>query len=114
MRLACSSEVAFRVARAPLVRSGNGNRYLHTNRYNAAVIGGGITGLTAAYRLMRDPACKNVTLYESQPRLGGWMQSDKVTLDSADSGVGDLILERGPRTLRAGFPTCFPLLDMVC
>ncbi|PYH77701.1 Protoporphyrinogen oxidase [Aspergillus uvarum CBS 121591] len=113
MRLACSSKIALRVARAPLVRNGNGNRCLHTKRYNAAVIGGGITGLTAAYRLMRDPACKKVTLYESQPRLGGWMQSDKVTLDSADSGVGDLILERGPRTLRAGFPTCLPLLDMM-
>ena len=36
------------------------------------IIGGGITGLTTAYRLMND---HNVMVLDAQAKAGGWLQS---------------------------------------
>ena len=80
-----------------------------TKPYNAAVIGGGLTGLTAAWRLVQDPKCQRVTLYEKSPQLGGWLQSERVE-------VGDgkhVVFEYGPRTIRAVQPAVLPMLDLV-
>lgn len=57
-----------------------------------AILGGGISGLSAAYRLAKSlPSCQ-ITLIESSNRLGGWMQSHK--------HEGGVIFESGPRTMR--------------
>ncbi|RMJ26687.1 Protoporphyrinogen oxidase [Aspergillus sp. HF37] len=65
-------------------------------RYDAAVIGGGITGLTAAFRLSEDPNCKKVTLYEKSPRLGGYIESETIPVNG-----GKIVFEHGPRSIRA-------------
>jgi protoporphyrinogen/coproporphyrinogen III oxidase len=53
-----------------------------------AIIGGGVTGLAAAYALERQPV--ETVLFESSSRLGGKLQTEY---------AGDLILERGPDAL---------------
>lgn len=87
-----------------------------------AVIGGGITGLTAAFRLSQDPST-NVTLFEKSSRLGGWLQSTYHDLDfdvcDEDDGrihhVGGprLLYEYGPRTFRGGCPGVLASLELV-
>lgn len=64
-------------------------------RKNIAVLGGGVTGLTAAHYLTREFPNAHVTIYEGSGRLGGWVKSTKV-----DVGSGHAVLEQGPRTLR--------------
>ena len=76
--------------------------------YNAAVIGGGITGLTAAWQLAQDAQCTGVTLYEKSPRLGGWLESETVPVEG-----GKEVFENGPRTLRSTLPGSLPLLYLV-
>lgn len=83
-------------------------RRIHSEPFSAVVIGGGITGMTAAWRLCHDPKCKKVTLYEKSPRLGGWLQSEKVEVEG-----GHVVFEYGPRTLRASKDTSMPMLDLV-
>lgn len=57
------------------------------------MIGGGIAGLTAAYRLARiHPTPKRIVLLEASSRLGGWVHSSR----NADG----VMYEHGPRTLR--------------
>ncbi|KAJ5584318.1 uncharacterized protein N7459_004118 [Penicillium hispanicum] len=75
--------------------------------YNVAVLGGGITGLTAAWRLSEDPECSGITLYEKSPRLGGWVESETVPVDN-----GHVVFEYGPRTLRSAFPASVSMLEM--
>jgi oxygen-dependent protoporphyrinogen oxidase len=112
MRLPCAPSRALIAARTPLAFARNGQRHsVHTGTYNAAVIGGGITGLTTAFRLSQDPKCTKITLYEKQKRVGGWMQSDVDR--SVGKHGGKVVTELGPRTLRAAIPACLPLLDLV-
>ncbi|HEY0967712.1 MAG TPA: protoporphyrinogen oxidase [Opitutaceae bacterium] len=54
-----------------------------------AVIGGGITGLTAAYHLVR--AGRTVRLFEASDRLGGVIRSER---------DGDWLIEAGPNSLQ--------------
>ncbi|KAL4940316.1 hypothetical protein BDV06DRAFT_22802 [Aspergillus oleicola] len=102
---------ALRHFRTPLVFSCNCvRRRLHDKPlpFDVAIIGGGITGLTAAYRLSKDPYCKKVTLYEKSNRLGGWIDSEKFKVDG-----GDIVFEYGPRTLRVSEPASYALLDLI-
>lgn len=110
MRLPCTSSRALRGLRTQLAFPRNGQRHhsLHTKSYDAAVIGGGITGLTAAFRLSQDPTCSKVTLYEKSHRVGGWLLSETIPVDG-----GKVVFEYGPRTLRTAVPACLPLLDLV-
>ncbi|KAJ6008328.1 hypothetical protein N7540_012304 [Penicillium herquei] len=73
--------------------------FLHCQQrtFKAAVVGGGVTGLTAAWQLSHDPQCSEVTLYEKSPRLGGWMSSENISVSD-----GDVLFEYGPRTLKSG------------
>jgi oxygen-dependent protoporphyrinogen oxidase len=64
-------------------------------KYDAAVIGGGITGLTAAFRLSEDPNCKKITLYEKSRHLGGYIESETIPVDG-----GKIVFEHGPRSIR--------------
>ena len=60
-----------------------------------AVIGGGITGLAAAYNLMKELPQAKITIFEQQERLGGWLESEVVPV-----GNGSVLFEWGPRTIR--------------
>jgi hypothetical protein len=60
-----------------------------------AILGGGITGLSAAHYLARELPTIKITIYDSSDRLGGWLQSRRF-----DVGNGNVLFESGPRTLR--------------
>lgn len=64
-----------------------------------AILGGGITGLTAAYYLAQDlPPRSKIVLYEGDSRVGGWVRSERVPVDV--SGVkSEVLFERGPRMM---------------
>ena len=71
-----------------------------------AVLGGGISGLSAAYFLAKkhaDPS--KITLVEASARVGGWMHSVR-----SDSGA---IFEQGPRSLRTAGPAGKAMLKLV-
>nr|CAG4643225.1 EOG090X06SP [Ilyocryptus agilis] len=58
-----------------------------------AILGGGISGLTAAYRLTQiQPTPKRIVLLEASSRIGGWIYSER-----SEDGV---VYECGPRTFR--------------
>ncbi|KAJ1678924.1 oxygen-dependent protoporphyrinogen oxidase [Spiromyces aspiralis] len=87
------------------------------SRPTIAILGGGISGLSAAWyfsrqlpRLPGPLAGARIVLIEREKRLGGWVQSDR-----ADLGGGAMaLLERGPRTLRvAKTQECQAVLEMV-
>lgn len=83
-----------------------------TRSYNAAVLGGGLTGLSAAWKMSKDPECTQITLYEKASRLGGWLQSETVQVKG-----GHVLFEYGPRTIRSVYPGAFPtamLVSTVC
>ncbi|KAJ5686008.1 hypothetical protein N7536_008627 [Penicillium majusculum] len=73
--------------------------------YTAAVLGGGITGLTTAWQLAQDPTCRTINLFEKTDRLGGWINSETVPVDG-----GNVVFEYGPRTLKSSLPGSLPLL----
>jgi hypothetical protein len=85
-------------------------RYASNDAYRQriAVIGGGITGLTAAYILSKRRDI-HVTLYEASQRLGGWIQSKLV-----DVPGGRVLFEQGPRSLRPSIPNGFLTASLVC
>lgn len=60
-----------------------------------AVLGGGISGLATAYFLTREHPTAKITVYERQPRVGGWLHSTR-----KDVKDGSVLFEAGPRTLR--------------
>ncbi|KAL4929825.1 oxygen-dependent protoporphyrinogen oxidase [Aspergillus undulatus] len=111
MRLPCASRYALKHLRKPLAFSRDGSRRcLHdsSKQYDVGIIGAGITGLTAAYRLTKDANCRKVTLYEKSPRVGGWIESERIKVDG-----GEIVFEYGPRTLRVAAPASFALLDLL-
>jgi len=59
------------------------------------IVGGGIAGLAAAYRLAREMRAATVTLIESEPRLGGKILTER---------VGGFILEGGPDSFLSAKP----------
>jgi len=59
------------------------------------VIGGGITGLTAAYRLSSTPEALDITLVEASPRLGGKIRTSSFGGVPVDEGA-DAFLARVP------------------
>ena len=54
---------------------------------NVTIVGGGLTGLTAAYYLGHAKSDWNITLYEQAPRFGGKIQTQR---------VDDFVVELGP------------------
>ncbi|KAL1639003.1 oxygen-dependent protoporphyrinogen oxidase [Diplodia intermedia] len=64
-------------------------------RQNIAILGGGITGLASAHYLRKTLRNANITVYEASPRLGGWLQSQRVEVPG-----GSVLFEQGPRTIR--------------
>ncbi|OQE23186.1 hypothetical protein PENSTE_c009G06841 [Penicillium steckii] len=92
-----------RVGRQPFLTAIRSQR----RAYNVAVVGGGITGLTAAWKLTQDSKCNEITLYEKSHRLGGWMESETIPVDG-----GKVVFEYGPRTLRWSRPAAQSILEM--
>ena len=54
--------------------------------YDVIIIGGGITGLAAAYRLSQSAPSLKVALLEASNRLGGKIKTER---------IGDFVLEAG-------------------
>lgn len=73
-----------------------------------AILGGGISGLVTAHYIIRKIPNVKVTLYESQNRLGGWIQSEYVDVEK-----GMILLESGPRTLRYGTTSSLTVAELV-
>jgi protoporphyrinogen/coproporphyrinogen III oxidase len=70
-----------------------------------AIAGGGVTGLAAAYALeTQTDVPVEVTLLESDSRLGGKVRSDQ---------VGTLLVERGPDALFIRTPAALELLERI-
>lgn len=63
-----------------------------------AVLGGGITGLTAAHYLARHAKNANITLYEASSKLGGWVEGK--TMQVGDGENDRVLFQHGPRMLR--------------
>ena len=76
---------------------------------DVAVLGGGITGLAAAFYLSEALPKSKIVLYEGSSRLGGWLHSTV-----ADVAGGKVVFEQGPRTLRPTNPNGGVTLDLVC
>lgn len=69
------------------------------------MLGGGISGLSAAWNLARCSTPVDVTVYEAASRVGGWMESIKT------SGGG--VFELGPRSLRTAGVSARATMEMV-
>jgi oxygen-dependent protoporphyrinogen oxidase len=70
-----------------------------------AVLGGGISGLSAAWNLARRTPPVEVTVYEAAPRLGGWMETTR----TASGGFFEL----GPRSLRTAGTSSRAAMELV-
>jgi oxygen-dependent protoporphyrinogen oxidase len=77
-----------------------------------AVLGAGLTGLSSAFHLSRRFPDVLITLLEGQSMLGGWVRSEKVTVEAKgiDGSLATVVLEGGPRTLR---PNAKSVLELV-
>ena len=69
------------------------------------IVGGGITGLAAAWELQRQPGPVEVTLIESSDRLGGKIRTEHVVLPD---GSG-LVVEGGPDAFLTSKPAAVEL-----
>jgi len=72
-----------------------------------AVLGAGLTGLTAAYYVRKYLPHARVTVYESSPRLGGWVDTERIEVETAQGGAGYVLFERGARMALTGRPGAF-------
>ncbi len=107
------SRTASRLSARPLVST----RALTTSstlldKKRVAVLGGGISGLTSAYRLAQQlPKDRyDVVLLEGQQRLGGWIQSERIALPSTETTA---LVEKGPRSIRPAGYSGLMMLDLV-
>jgi len=74
-----------------------------------AILGGGITGLSAAYFASRRFPSASITLLEESSRLGGLIGSIHATLENGNT----MICETGPRTLRPHNPRAIATFELV-
>ncbi|KAI0367399.1 Protoporphyrinogen oxidase [Pilatotrama ljubarskyi] len=80
---------------------------------SVAIIGGGLSGLSAAFYISRRfPAHTGtrIALVERSPRLGGWVRSERVRVKDRYGRQADVLLESGPRTLR---PTSKAIMELI-
>jgi oxygen-dependent protoporphyrinogen oxidase len=74
------------------------------------ILGGGLAGLSSAYHLSRKFPDTPITVLEEQPRLGGWVRSERVKVQDDMGHMSSVLLEAGPRTLR---PIAKSVLELV-
>lgn len=77
-----------------------------------AILGGGLSGLSAAFHAARRFPRAQVVLFERNSRVGGWVRSQRVEVEapvasgssviSGRTAKASVLLESGPRTLRPG------------
>ena len=70
-----------------------------------AVLGGGISGLSAAWNLTRATVPVEVTVYEASSHVGGWMRSFRTE--------GGAVYEFGPRSLRTAGASARVAMELV-
>ncbi|KAB2569119.1 Protoporphyrinogen oxidase, partial [Lasiodiplodia theobromae] len=75
-----------------------------------AILGGGITGLTAAFYARKRFPDATITLFESTHRLGGVIDSITAHIDNDNTSA---ICDTGTRTLRANAPRGIVTLDLL-
>ncbi|KAF8137439.1 hypothetical protein EV363DRAFT_1156281 [Boletus edulis] len=75
-----------------------------------AVLGGGLTGLSAAFHLSRRFPTTAITLINKETRFGGWVRSERVKAGHQDAEV---LLEAGPRTLRPNARSVLELIHLL-
>jgi oxygen-dependent protoporphyrinogen oxidase len=81
-----------------------------TSNHHVVILGGGITGLSAAFHLARKHPTAQITLIEKSTRFGGWVRSERVDVRDAQGNTASVLLEAGPRTLR---PNATAILELV-
>ncbi|KAK4153078.1 hypothetical protein C8A00DRAFT_43958 [Chaetomidium leptoderma] len=65
-----------------------------------AVLGGGLTGLSTAWHLMRLLPTAKITLYEASERLGGWIDTETAEVKAPDGTAGTIRVERAARMIK--------------
>jgi hypothetical protein len=78
--------------------------------HHVVILGGGITGLSAAFHLARKHPTLRITLIEKSNRFGGWIRSDRVEVYDKNGNRGSVLLESGPRSIR---PNSKSILELV-
>lgn len=82
-----------------------------------AVLGGGLTGLSAAFYLTRRFPTARIAVYNAEARFGGWVRSDRVRVSYTNHDGkpenADVVLEAGPRTLRPNARSALELIHLL-
>jgi len=65
-----------------------------------AVLGGGLTGLTTAFYLSEFLPSTKITLYEASDRLGGWIETKEVEVQTPDGIKGTVRFEGAARMVK--------------
>lgn len=70
-----------------------------------AILGGGLTGLSAAFHLSRRCPAARITVINKDARFGGCVRSERIkfnyTSPSGTQEEANVVFEAGPRILRA-------------
>lgn len=83
---------------------------MSSHNHHVVVLGGGITGLSAAFYLARKHPTVHITLVEKNVRFGGWVRSERVVVRDSHGNRARVLLEAGPRTIR---PNAKSILELV-
>ncbi|KAI0302419.1 hypothetical protein B0F90DRAFT_1837216 [Multifurca ochricompacta] len=85
----------------------------HRTHHHVVILGGGITGLSAAFHLARKHPTTQITLIEKSTRFGGWVRSERVEVCDNDGNRGSVLLEAGPRTIRPNSKSILELIHLL-
>ena len=86
----------------------------HNRNNHVVVLGGGITGLSAAFYLARKHPTVQITLVEKSTRFGGWVRSERVQVSDSHGNRARVLLEAGPRTIRPNAKSVLELVRNCC
>ncbi|KXJ82424.1 protoporphyrinogen oxidase [Aedes albopictus] len=71
-----------------------------------AILGAGISGLSAGYYLLKKGLPSPAVIYEASNRIGGWIRTDRFNEDG-------FVFEAGPRTIRPKGPAASNTLELI-